>query len=304
MSRAMRLALTALLALAACAHASAQFNIVQTAGSHLKDMRDDLMWSPQSAGLVYHRACNVALTSPTRYGLADRWELATTLAADYWLPNLAVKHQIWHDHDQLWYFSGRLGANCSTPGLRWAQNRDYDPDIVDSADVVGNVLGLYHELIVSRAFRGDGICTTFEPWLILTLSFQIAAGIDLGGTDIAEMQGHFVTNRGEVLAARGGYARLMLWADYKWTNRFIVHGGLCYYAGTFSGGHALEVPANIEMMLTRRISLSTGMLLSAADYDDLPHPCAVAPWLDLRFYLGYKKQKEHHLFQDGVMKRY
>lgn len=282
--------------------ASAQFNIQQREGSHLRDDRDDLLWHSEAANVVYKNAGNISITSPTRYGLTPRWELSTILAADYLLPNITAKRLWWKDKKELWYFSTKWGLNYSSIGLKWAQSNGYT-DVVDTAVNIPHIIGTNAELLVSRVFRGDGICKPADPWLILTASFNVATGISLQDNDLMSMRGHFLTNRGEMYAARGFYTYLKMWADYKWRQRISLHGGIRYYVGTFTGGHSLEQQTELELFPIKFASISLGYVLSVAKYKSAG-TFGIIPFADISIYFGHKQQKENKLFQPGVMNMY
>ena len=262
----------------------------------VNEQRGAFLWHSETAGTVARRSGNLSLIGATRYGVTSTLELSTHLAFDYWIPNLSLK-KIWRRDD--WVISSRHTLASATPGMQWAR-RHHNFDLVTD-EQVPFILSTTNELLVSRPFIDRQGCNGVQPWLILTASASFSFGLPFGGYEGREMQAHFMANRGEAWAGQGFYGCLKTHADWQMLPNTVLRGGVRYYAGSFTGTHAVELDATLEYFIRSRLSVSGGCLFSLAGYEGL-NRVGFLPFVDLSWYFGRHDAMQTGLFEQDVIK--
>ncbi len=260
------------------------------------EQRGAFLWHSETANTVSRKSGNISLVGATRYGLTSTMELSTHLAFDYWIPNISLK-KIWRRDD--WVVSSRHALSSATPGIQWARSHGHFDLVTD--EPVPFILSSTNELLVSRPFIDRQGCNGPQPWLILTASASVSFGVPFGGYDGREMQAHFLANRGEAWTGQGFYGSLKARADWQMLPYTILRGGLRYYAGSFSGTHAVELDAALEYFLLSRVSVSGGCMFSMAGYQGL-NRIGFLPFVDLSWYFGRHDALQTGLFETDVIK--
>lgn len=267
------------------------FNPKQPMGARENDDRDDLLWHGETANTVYDGAANISLVKPSRYGLKPGLEISSNLLLNYWVPNIYLKKR-WRNES--WYVTSRHGLYSATPGLHWANNKNYS-SVVDNASEIPLILSMNNELMVSRLIMSDTRCGRDKPYIILTGGLGFDFGVPLGASDLSEMQGHFLANRSTALTGLGYSAYLKLRADWQMTPMLMLGGGLKYFRGNFSGNGALEHSAELQTLVLSRLSFSIGYALSFANYADTSG-VGVIPFFDITYFLGKRQGRQKGLF--------
>lgn len=283
-------------ALTICLPLFAQFNqdLDATKGRRKASSRDDQIWHPEAANVSYKRAGNVSLTTASRYGLTENWELSTYLAFDFFQPNVMAKYR-WTRHPKFWYLSSKINIGNAYPGLKFAQKHGYE-SFATSEDTLPVVGEFGHELILSRAISSDVNCSDGSIWLILTASLGTYWGIEMRSGTLGLIPYHFLANRSEVLTNRGFLASLKLWADWKATNWLLVHGGMRFHNRSLERNFAFELQAEAEVFVIPEFSARVGGALSLANYPGVDKKVGGVPIVDLTYYFGKRKSKERDLF--------
>lgn len=278
-----------------CSPLAAQFNMDLNSPPSDNLFRDDQLWHGEAANVVPRHAANVSLVQPMRFGLTERLELSTSLAADAFVPNVALK-KLWRRNRQRTHFwASKFNVAMATPLVSFAKRRGYDA-IADSAGRAPLALSVGHELIYSHAFRNDPNCTRGNEWLVLTASLEVDFGVLLAGDESKQPEYHFLANRTATMVDNGAVARAKLWADWLMGGSFVLHGGVRFYVGSFTKMIACEQQAEVEMFFSKRFSIKGGVMLSQARYTNVDKVLGVMPFADVVFYIGRKKSGEYSLF--------
>lgn len=271
------------------------FNPIQPRGARQNDARDDLLWHSESANTVYHRAGNLSLVSPSRYGIKPGLELSTNLFLNYWVPNITLKKR-WANNK--WYIASKHGFYSATPGFHWAKDRDYN-SIVDSTASIPFVLSMKNELIFSRLFARDNTCSREQPYLILSAGVGIDYGYAFGESGLSEIDEHVLTPRSPALTGKGGTIYSKIRADWQINNQLMLGAGLRYFYGEFTGQHAFEQSTELQTFLLSNISISIGYLLSYGHYNT-PSSVGIIPLFDLTWHFGRKQGRQKGLFKEKM----
>lgn len=271
------------------------FNPIQPRGARQNDARDDLLWHNESANTVYHRAGNISLTSPSRYGIKPGLELSTNLFLNYWVPNFSIKKR-WINTN--WYVASKHGLYSATPGFNWAQKRQYT-SIVDTSANIPFILSMKNELIVSRLFASDNTCTREQPYLILSAGVGIDYGIAINGSGLAKIDEHVFAPRSPALTGGGGSIYSRVRADWQMNNQLMLGGALRYFFGDFTGQHAFEQSTDLQTFLLSNISVSIGYVLSYGHYNT-PSSIGIIPFFDLTWHFGRRQGRQKGLFKEKM----
>jgi hypothetical protein len=261
-----------------------------------KEQRGAFLWHSETANTSARKSGNLSLVGASRYGVTSTLELSTHLAFDYWIPNISMK-KIWRRDD--WVVSSRHALASATPGIQWARGQRHFDLVAD--EPVPFILSSTNELLVSRPFIDRQGCNVPQPWLILSASASFSFGVPFGGYEGREMQAHFLANRSEAWIGQGFYGCLKARADWQMLPQAILRGGFRYYAGSFSGTHAVELDASLEYFLLSRLSVSGGCMFSLASYDGL-NRVGFLPFVDLSWYFGRHEDLQTGLFETDVIK--
>lgn len=267
------------------------FNPLQPMGARQNDARDDILWHSESANTVYPGTGNISVTSPSRYGLKTGLELLSTLPLNYWVPNLTLKKR-WANNK--WFISSKHGIYSATPGLYWAQKRNY-PSIIDSTAKIPIVISFKNELLFSRYISKENRCSREQPFVILTAGLGVDFGVPIGESGLTEMDEHLLTNRSPALTGRGavGYAKIR--ADWQINGMITFGGGLKYFYGNFTGNHAFEQTSELQTFIIPGLSFNIGYVLSIAQYDT-PGNISIFPLLDISWYFGRRQSRQKGLW--------
>ncbi|MCU4158086.1 hypothetical protein J1N10_19080 [Carboxylicivirga sp. A043] len=271
------------------------FNPQQPMGARQNDSRDDLLWHGETANTVYDGAANLSVVNASRYGLKPGLELSSHVFLNYWVPNLYLKKRWRND---TWYVASKHGLYSATPGLNWANKRNYS-SIVEDAEEIPFILSVKNEFIVSRLIMNNDRCGRDKPYIILTGGIGVDFGIPFGDSDLQEMKGHLLSNRSPALIGSGYTAYLKARADWQITPMLMLGGGFKYFRGDFSGNGALEHNAELQTIIIPRFSFSIGYILSFANYTDT-NGTAILPFFDLTYYFGKRQGRQKGLFGKGL----
>lgn len=271
------------------------FNPKQPMGARRNDNRDDLLWHNETANTVYDKASNISLVNPSRYGLKPGLELSSVILLNYWMPNIYLKKRWRNDN---WYVSSKHGLYSATPGLNWANNRNYS-SIVESAEHIPFILSIKNELLISRLIMSNSRCGRDQPYIIFTGGIGVDFGVPFGESDLTEMKGHFLANRSPALIGSGYTAYAKLRADWQMTPLLMLGGGFKYFRGDFSGNGALEHNMELQTLILPQFSFSLGYMLSIANYTDT-NSVGILPFFDLTYYFGKRQGRQKGLFGGGM----
>ncbi len=283
-----------LLAITSQAYSQFNPNLDAIKGRRRAQLRDDVLWHAETARTNARRTGNVSITSASRLGLAERLELSTYLAFDFFQPNLMLKYR-WNKAPQEWYFASKMNIGNAYTGLKFAQRQGYT-DYVAADDVIPKVVELGHEFIVSRQFSTDANCSDGKEWLILTASVGTYFGIEVSEGTVQQLPYHFLANRSMVLIDNDFLVSLKLWADWKVANWFNLHGGMRFYNWSLDKNFAFELQAEAEAFVTGALSVKLGGAFSAANYERTKHRVGGIPMVDITYYFGKKSGNERSLF--------
>lgn len=256
--------------------------------------RDDQIWSEESANTVYTKAGNICLTSETRIGLSDQWEISSNLGADIFAPNFFLK-KLFKISNKQEYWAFKVGLITGAPGYHIAQNHKYGK-IISPDDDVPFVIDTNGELIYSYAFRHDPNCAKDNVWLVLTNSIAGHIGMNVNGKHVSQAGYHILANRAETLRDWSTYLRAKVWVDWMINSWIVLRGGMKYYFGNFKNHHALETQVQGEFFLFRSLGIKLGGLLSYAHYTTVDKKFALFPSADLTYYFGKKTDRDNKLF--------
>ncbi|MBK3519773.1 hypothetical protein [Carboxylicivirga marina] len=271
------------------------FNPKQPMGARRNDNRDDLLWHGETANTVYDGATNISLVNPSRYGLKPGLELSSVILLNYWMPNVYLKKR-WRNNK--WYVSSKHGLYSATPGLNWANKKNYS-SIVDNAEDIPFILSIKNEILVSRLILNNERCGRDKPYIILTGGLGIDFGVPFGDSDLKEMEGHFLANRSPALTGSGYSAYVKARADWQMTPLLMLGGSFKYFRGDFSGNSALEHHVELQTLVLPQFSFSVGYLLSIANYTDT-NGTALLPFFDLTYFFGKRQGRQKGLFGKGM----
>lgn len=256
------------------------------------------LWHSESAVTAPVRGGILTVFGSSCYGVAPTIELSSVLPFDYFVPNVSVK-KMWHRGDNF-VVATRHSLMSATPGLRWANSNNHERIAIDRAPLI---ISMTNELMVSRPFIDKTSCAGLRPWLILTGGVAFAFGVPFDEYNDIEMNSQFLANRGESLSGRGFYGVVKARADWQMNQSTILRGGIKYFAGTFSGNHAVELFADIEYFIRNSLSVSGDIMVSVAGYDGL-NTFGVLPFVNLSWYFGRRDSVSSGLFEKDVSKSY
>lgn len=278
---------------------SGQNNIEESFGSkgRINVQQGAYLWHPDAANTAEKKSGNISIIGASRYGIRHDLELSTSLGADYFVPNLALK-KLWTKNN--FYVSTRHTLFSATPGLQTAQRQGWDKIVGSNIEIV-LLFSMTNELILSKAFVDRFSCAGTNPWLILSGSAFVSFGMPIEKYESKEMQYHFLANRGEALAGRGVIGGVTFRADYQRNANLVLRGGVRYFAGTFSGHHAVELHGGFEYFPLSRLSIAGAAMISMAGYDKLNFLGAM-PIVDLTWYFGRHEPLQTGLFEKQVYK--
>lgn len=257
--------------------------------------RDDLLWHHETARTSYKKAGNVAITTASRYGLTERWELSTYLGFDYFMPNIMAKYR-WNRNanPKKWFFASRLSALSGFPGLKFAQNNK--ESWVKADDVIPVTVELGHEFIASRRFTSDLNCSDGSDYLILSAGIGTYGSFKTKDGTVLPIPEHFLANRCVTMIDRDFILCGKLWADWKALNWLNLHGGMRLYNWSMDDNFAMEIQAEAEARLLGGLSVKLGGAFSAANYKNTRKHVGGLPLVDIVYYFGSKKGTEKNLF--------
>lgn len=266
------------------------FNKLQPMGSRQSFERNDYLWSSETAFSSSNKTGNISITTPSRLGVNHGLELSTMLPANYWVPNLMVKKT--HIKRKV-LVASRHGIYSATPGLLWAQKRNYQ-SIADSLVKVPHIITLRNELIVSKPFGADDACSSGQPYLIITAAVAFDIGIPFEKNELSHIDEHILGSRSPALAGKGLLFAGRLRADAQLTNTMFVEGGLKFFFGDFNGGMAVEHHAGLQNFITNKFSVTLGYIVSIGDFAN--SKVKLYPSFDLTWYFGSKPGHPNGLF--------
>jgi len=267
------------------------FNPLQTMGSRAGNQRDDHIWSSESALVNNQRSGNIAITSPSRFGILPKTELQSHLAAFRWVPNLGIKQQL---HSGRWKWASRHGIFSPTPGLHWAREMGH-AFIIDSITKVPLLLGLRNEIIVSKPFVSSLGCTEPSPYLILTGAISLDNVLSLTTNNLESINRHFFGARDPSITGNDFLVEARLRVDALLNSRSWIEGGVKLFSNDLATILAIEHHAAINYFLFYNTTISPGYMVSIGHFDNSRFK--IIPWIDLTWYFGEKKRPAQGLFR-------
>ncbi|MFO8001895.1 MAG: hypothetical protein R6U46_11670 [Marinilabilia sp.] len=270
------------------------FNPLQPLGMRSGDSRDDHIWAASTAAVSYHKAGNISITSPSRYGISSRTELLSWLGLTPWVPNIFFKRQISGGD---WWISSLHGVYTSYPGFKRVE-QGRDTFLADSLLVVPEVVSLKNELLLSRPFYSGIDCRPGQPYLVLSASLGIDVGLPLSEGDVWLEKKHFFTPRSKAYSGEGWMMALSVRADWQASRNLFLRGELRALAGNFPGNPGWEHQASGEYFLLNNISVSGGYVVGFGD-SGASNP-GLLPFIDVSFYFGNKQSRKSGLFEQQM----
>jgi hypothetical protein len=265
------------------------FNPLQPMGERRNNDRDDFIWSDGTAYISALGNGNVSVTTPSRVNIASGYELQSLLGADYWVPNSMIKKG-WQAKRWLW--ASRHGFYSAFPGLEWAQSRSIQ-SVVDSTTEIPPIITLRNELMVSRPFFNTLACNSKIPYLVLSAAVAADYGFSFQKNELVQIREHLAGSRYPSLTGNGLLATMRLQVDANLTDALFIRGNLKYFMGEMRY-NAFENEARVEYLLSARLSVSGGYILSVGKYAS--STVGVFPFIDICYYFGLKAHVSSRLF--------
>jgi hypothetical protein len=270
------------------------FNPFQPSGSSVSELRDDYIWSAKTAATSYHKAGNVSITTPSRYGLKEGLELSTWLGIDYRVPNLFLKNEI--SRGKLWV-SSLHGAYSSWPGLNNAQENNGN-FLADSVMDVPLILSLKNQLILSRPFLSSLQCNPHQPYLILSAALAFDYGIPFDSYSVYLKKDQFKTPRSMSYLGEGWLVTLALRCDWQIQPYLYARGEIRMFGGNFPGEISVEQQSSAEYFPFSNLSVSAGYIIGIGSIES--RSLNILPFFDISFYFGKKQGRKRGLFKQQM----
>ena len=270
------------------------FNRLLTNDPNQTDLRDDHIWSSNSAGTSYQNAGNISFTSASRYGLTPGLEVQTWLGLDFWIPNIFVKREI--SRGDLW-ISSLHGVYSSWPGLKYADAKG-GPFPADSLTGVPLTLAVRNQLIVSKPFFDVMDCNPHQPFLVLSGFLAIDYGMAFSDEKIYIEERHVITPRSRSYVGDGLVGTVGLRGDWRINPVLYGRGELRCLVGNFPSGMAIEQQSTVEYFPFLNLSLSGGYLLGMGSFGS--NFLSLWPVVDISFYFGRKQGRKRGLFEQRM----
>jgi len=265
-----------------------------TSGSNVLG-RDDFIWTSETAYSSQKKTGNISLTTPTRYGLGQNFELSTILSLNYFAPNLILKKS--YPLKKI-IVAHRHSLYSPTLGLNWAQKNNHEKIV--AADVkIPIIMSLRNELIVSYPFRDKSSCYTNQPFLILTGGLMFDAGIPLEKNILININEHFWGSRSPSLTGNGVVFSPRLRIDARLGSSMLIGGDIKFFFGKFyNNNFAFEQHTGLQTFLTKKFSFSIGYNFSYGHFGNKNF--MLIPNADFTFYFGKKAEREKGLFKNKI----
>lgn len=267
------------------------FNKLQPMGSRPMYLREDHIWSSETAYTALPKTGNISVSTPSRLGVHPKLEFQSMLGAFYFAPNLLLKRK-WHARD--WWWSTRHGIYFPSNGLSWAQRQGYS-SVIDTAVTVTQIITVRNELIVSKPFESSFGCVSGQPSLIISAGLSFDYSTTLTDNNILPIDQHILGARSTALIGDGLLIIARIRADYQILDDLYIEGGLKYFKGENNIAKPLEHHAALNYLLTNNISLSPGYILSIGNLGD-SNP-RIFPFFDITWYFGQKPRRHEGLFK-------
>ncbi|MDI3520825.1 MAG: hypothetical protein PWR04_813 [Anaerophaga sp.] len=270
------------------------FNPFQPSGSSVSELRDDYIWSAKTAATSYHKAGNISVTTPSRYGLKEGLELSTWLGIDYRVPNLFLKNEI--SRGKLWV-SSLHGVYSSWPGLNNASENNGN-FLADSVSDVPFILSLKNQLIFSRPFFSSLHCNPHQPYLILSAALAFDYGISFDNDSVYLKEDQFKTPRSMSYLGEGWLITLGLMGDWQIQPYLYARGEIRMLGGNFPGEISVEQQSSVEYFPVSDFSVSGGYIIGIGNIDN--KSLSILPFFDISFYFGKKQGRKRGLFEQQM----
>ena len=263
--------------------------------SRPNNSRDDYIWSAETAYTSLKKTGNISITSPSRYGLGNNFELSTMLPENYLAPNLILKKS--YPLKKI-ILAHRHALYSPTPGLNWAQKKDFNK-IVEPNVNVPFILALRNEFIASYPLGGDTECDKGPPFLILTGGLALDYGYSFDKDNLKHINEHIFGSRSPALTGQGAYLTARLRVDARLTDNMLIGGDVKFFYGDFvNNNFALEQHTGLQFFLLKNLTFSIGYLFSYGHFGEANFK--ILPFADLTFYFGKKKSRAVGLFKPGT----
>lgn len=256
----------------------------------MKDLsRTDFLWNPNTAYTLEKFNGDISITQYSRLAISKKDELQTNLGADFFIPNLFIKHN-WYK--KKFYISTRHGLYSSSPGLNWAQNKGYN-QIVDSTLNLPFIGAIKNELIFSFPFWDSANCNAKKEYMVLTAAVSADYGLKFNNGDSFTLDFPFLADRTSVLAGNGLLIVPRIQFDANLTQRMFIRAKAEFFTGDMKY-NAFEQQTNIEYILFKNFSISAGYVFaySKNSYQKV----AILPFADLTIYFGKMNSRQSNLF--------
>lgn len=270
------------------------FNTLQSDDPALSDIRDDHIWSAATAATSFSKAGNISLSSPSRYGLSQGFELQSWLALNFWAPNLFFKREI---SRKRWWISSLHGIYSSFPGLNRVE-QGKDTFLADSLSGVPIVMSFRNQLLLSRPFFDMLDCNPHQPYLVVSGGLALDYGIPFGDDEVFLDEEHLFTPRSASYLGEGWLITLSLRADWEILSYLYGRGELRVFTGEFASRFSLEQQASLEFFPTRNFSVSGGFLTALGNFGS--NRVSILPFFNLSFYFGKKQGRKRGLFEQPM----
>lgn len=267
------------------------FNELQPMGSSRSRERDDFIWSSETAYTTPLKNGNISLLTPSRLGIKGSMELSSLLAPVVWVPNLMIKRTHFNHKDIL--IATRHGLYSPTPGLIWAQKKNYQT-IVDSLATVPHIITIRNELIVSKSFGGGFSCSSSRPTLVVTAALAADLGIPFEEDELKQIDEHVLGSRNPALTGRGLLLNARIRADAELSSTMYLEGGFKFFFGDMIGNMAMEHHAGVQNFIHKNTSVTLGYVLSFGNFSTAN--IKLYPSFDLTWYFGLKPGASRGLF--------
>jgi hypothetical protein len=270
------------------------FNPFQPSGSSVSELRDDYIWSALTAATSYHKAGNVSVTTPSRYGLKEGLELSSWMGLNLLVPNLFLKNEIVRGGIRV---SSLHGIYSSWPGLNNA-NKNNGNFLADSVSDVPLILSLKNQIILSRPYYSPLQCNPQQPYLVLSAALAFDYGIPFNNDSVFLKKDQFKTPRSVVYLGEGWLVTLTLRGDWQIQPYLYARGEIRTLRGNFQGKISVEQQSSVEYFPLSNLSVSAGYIIGIGNIDN--QSLSLLPFFDISFYFGKKQGRKRGLFKQQM----
>ncbi|MDG5799433.1 hypothetical protein QA597_03555 [Marinilabiliaceae bacterium ANBcel2] len=271
------------------------FNEEQPMGVSHNRERNDHIWSHNTAYNTRLNTGNINLTTPSRFGLSNRYEIRSTVGLSYWIPNIGVKRGLYAGEN--WIIATNHSIFSTTPGLNYAKNNNHT-SIIDTTKSVPSIVGIKNELVISRPFIDNYSCNETSPWMILSAGAGYTHGFSFEDNNLEHIDKHILGSRSEALIAKGGVLAVRLNADIQLNRNLFLSSSIKGFK-TINSSDNIGIPVEHKTLLnyfiTNNFSIAPGYIISFGDFNNSTP--AIFPFIDLSIYFGKKPGVSKDIFK-------